>query len=237
MRQIVRIAATALACVTIAASPAYAVYIETITFSENGAPGGSPTVTGLYPVGAFPGQPPVPITTGPEFASGPIELSSPGPGPIEPTSTTAAVMLLDPVTSLPSDLVVFESGPIVEEVHPYQINMISFYSAAAAACPDLTGCIPAGVTPVTATETGAAQDITSLFAPTFDLSNISNTIGYSIVIASPEPAVPEPPSADLLAIGVAAIAGVGTARRRRADRRLGRATGPALPGEDAHSGA
>ena len=212
LRQVMSTVAATLALVAIDASSARALLVQTVAFDESGLAGGVPTVSGLYPVAASGGQPAVPVTTGPEFASGPLELGSPGPGPVEPSGVTAAVLLLDPTTT-PSDLILFASGPIVQAVHPYQINMISFYSAGAAACPNLIACIPGGVTPATAVEASGAQDITALFAPTFDLGNIDNTIGYQIIVASPGFAVPEPASGGMLAAALAVLAGADMIRR------------------------
>ncbi len=213
LRQVMSTVAATLALVAIDASSARALLVQTVVFDESGLAGDVPTVSGLYPVAASGGQPAVPVTTEPEFASGPLELGSPGPGPVEPSGATAAVLLLDPTTTTPSDLILFVSGLIVQAVHPYQINMISFYSAGAAACPNLITCIPGGVTPTTAVKASGAQDITALFAPTFDLGNIDNTIGYQIIVASPGFAVPKPASGGMLAAALAVLAGAGMIRR------------------------
>ena len=196
-----------------AATPGHALQI--ISFTES-APGEVPVVSGLYPAEVYVSGHLVttPVVTGPDFATGPIELGAPGPGPIEPPDTSAAVLLLDRATSTPSDLVVFHSGAVVYDVHPYQISMISFYSLGAAACPNLIACIPPDVTPATTVATGGAEDITALFDPPFDLADIDG-IGYRIVVSVPKQAIPEPASGTLVATALAGLAGIMVIRRSR----------------------
>lgn len=202
-------------------TPGHALLTQTISFAESGVPGSVPTVSGLYPAVVYvSGQPVVtPVVTGPEFATGPIELGSPGPGPIEPPGVSAAALLLDPATSAAEDLVVFQAGLVVYDVRPYQISMMNFYSDGAAACPDLIACIPTGVTPATIFETGGTQDITALFDPPFDLANIDNTIGYRILVTTPARTVPEPSDGTLIATALAGLVGVRFVRRTRSARR------------------
>lgn len=195
------IAGLALAGGALPATPGHAVPTPisvTISFVE-GAPGTPPTVSG--PLSS--------VTTAPDFATGNFMLSAPGPGPIEPPGTTAAVLLLDPSSHQPSDLVIFAAG--LEQFpplggHPFQNNIVSFYSQGAAACPTLLACIPSGVTPGTGSESGALQDISALFNPPLDLLPNSGGLAVHILVQSGPLAVTEPAAIAGLAAGLLGLA-------------------------------